>query len=87
MTSMKTATYTLLDGTDCTIEYDADAPCIYCRLPVIEASMGGTVVCSWCDCGVHRDGRKWTFDEAKSMGQAAHSRYPTIKPYMTDNED
>ena len=33
------------------IEYDPDAPCICCGEPVVEASMGGTVVCPWCDMG------------------------------------
>jgi len=36
------------------IEYDPDAPCICCGLPVVEASMGGTVVCPWCDTGHDR---------------------------------
>lgn len=61
---MKSVTYKLLDGTDKTIEYDENAPCWYCDLPVGSASMGGTVVCPSCDCGMHRDGRKWTFEEA-----------------------
>lgn len=40
------------------IEYDADAPCISCGLPVIEASMGGTVLCPWCDVGHDRKGNE-----------------------------
>jgi hypothetical protein len=48
---MKTATYRLLDGTDRKIEYDENAPCMVCGEPVIEASMGGTSLCPWCDCG------------------------------------
>ncbi len=48
---MKSVTYTLLDGTKKTIEYDETAPCVVCGEPVLEASMGGTVVCPWCDCG------------------------------------
>lgn len=61
---MKTVTYKLLDGTDKTIEYDEAAPCWYCELPVGSASMDGTVVCPACDCGMHRDGRQWTYQEA-----------------------
>ena len=38
------------------VEYDRDAPCWSCGLPVGEASMGGTVVCAWCDSGVTRNG-------------------------------
>ena len=48
---MKTATYTLLGGEHVTVEYDELAPCRICGEPVIEASMGGTDVCPWCDCG------------------------------------
>jgi len=51
---MKTATYRGLDGKDFTVEYDENAPCIVCGEPVIEASVGGTVVCPWCDMGICR---------------------------------
>lgn len=46
-----------------TIEYDADALCWYCELPVENASMGGTIICPACDAGHHRDGRRWTYAE------------------------
>ena len=61
---MKTAHYDLLDGSSIDVDYDPDVPCIRCGLPVFEASVGGTVVCPWCDCGVHRDGTKWTLKDA-----------------------
>lgn len=48
---MKTATYTDLDGKEFTVEYDENAPCQICQEPVVEASMGGTSICPWCDCG------------------------------------
>lgn len=48
---MKTATYRLRDGSDLRVEYDENAPCINCGEPVVEASMGGTALCPWCDCG------------------------------------
>lgn len=48
---MKTAKYPLRDGTTLEVEYDENAPCIVCGEPVIAASMGGTVICPWCDCG------------------------------------
>ncbi len=48
---MKTATYNLVGGGTKTIEYDDTAPCICCGEPVVEASMGGTVLCPWCDMG------------------------------------
>lgn len=51
---MRHATYTLVDGSKVTIEYDPLAPCIGCGLPVWEASVGGTGVCPWCDVGVDR---------------------------------
>ena len=55
---MRTATYTLLDGSDLTIEYDETAPCRICKLPVMAASMGGTDVCPWCDMGTERPDKK-----------------------------
>lgn len=62
---MKTATYTLLDGSKGTIEYDEKAPCIHCGLPVVEASVGGTVVCPWCDMGINRTGDHiWKYRKA-----------------------
>lgn len=48
---MKTATYKDLDGKTFSVEYDENAPCIICGEPVMDASMGGTVVCPACDCG------------------------------------
>ena len=56
---MKTATYTMIDGSKKSFEYDEEAPCKICDLPVVEASMGGTTICPWCDCGVYRDGVRW----------------------------
>ena len=56
---MKTATYTMIDGSKKSFEYDEEAPCKICDLPVVEASMGGTTICPWCDCGIYRDGVKW----------------------------
>ena len=71
LTRSKTASYTLLDGTTHEVEYDPDAPCWMCGQPVVEASMGGTVVCPWCDCGMTRDGRRWTLAECFD----AHRRF------------
>lgn len=48
---MKTATYRQFGGGILSIEYDENAPCINCGEPVVEASMGGTAVCPWCDVG------------------------------------
>ena len=48
---MKTAKYHKIGGGLLEVEYDENAPCIICGEPVTEASMGGTVVCPWCDCG------------------------------------
>jgi len=53
---VKSATYTMLNGEPLTVEYDEQAPCRLCGEPVLEASVGGTDVCPWCDCGVNRDG-------------------------------
>ena len=51
---MKKVTYNLVGGGTKTIEYDENTPCIICGEPVVEASMGGTVICPACDCGVCR---------------------------------
>jgi hypothetical protein len=56
---MKSATYRGLDGKDFTVEYDPNAPCVSCGQPVLAASMGGTAICCWCDCGRYRDGSVW----------------------------
>lgn len=48
---MKTAIYNKVGGGTFVVEYDENAPCIICGEPVIEASMGGTVICPSCDCG------------------------------------
>jgi len=68
---MKTATYTGMDGKKIKVEYDEEAPCIWCGLPVESASMGGTNLCPWCDCGVYRDGTKWTYEESMNQILAA----------------
>lgn len=48
---MKTATYRRMDGSALKVEYDEHAPCEICGESVTEASMGGTTICPWCDCG------------------------------------
>ena len=60
---MKTAIYNLLGGGKLSVEYDETTPCRLCKLPVIEASMGGTDVCPWCDVGIDRNGRWLTARE------------------------
>lgn len=68
---MRKATYTDLKGKKFTVEYDEKAPCIWCGLPVESASMGGTNLCPACDCGVYRDGTKWTYEESMNQVLAA----------------
>jgi len=48
---MKKAKYTLMSGEVIEVEYDENAPCIMCGEPVVSASVGGTVICPWCDMG------------------------------------
>lgn len=60
---MKTAKYRTADGKEIAIEYDENAPCLSCGLPVIEASMGQTAICPWCDCGAYRNGKKWDLQD------------------------
>ncbi len=63
---MRTATYKGRDGKEFTVEYDPAALCISCGQPVISASMAGTAICSWCDCGQYRDGSAWAIEDALS---------------------
>ncbi len=60
---MKTVTYKNIFNEDIEVGYDENAPCRICELPVEHASMGGTDVCPWCDCGKYRDGTDQTFME------------------------
>ena len=53
---MKTVTYRDIFDEEIEVEYNEHAPCRICGLPVVHASMGGTNVCPWCDCGRYRDG-------------------------------
>lgn len=69
MAKTETATYVGLDGKEFTVKYDPEAPCWCCGEPVVAASMGGTVICSWCDCGKHRDGTPWTLADAMKAGE------------------
>ncbi len=60
---MKTVTYKDIFNEDIEVEYDENAPCRICGLPVEHASMGGTDVCPYCDYGRYRDGTEITFIE------------------------
>ena len=37
--------------------------CEVCDLPFTHASMGGDHICPHCDCGIYRDGTRWTYGE------------------------
>lgn len=63
---MKTVKYELLDGTTKEIKYDETAPCVSCGFPVTHASMGGTALCCWCDCGDERPEIKKAREEANN---------------------
>lgn len=43
-----------LEGDKLTVEYDDEAPCQSCGLPVYEASVAGSAICPWCDMGTSR---------------------------------
>lgn len=45
------ATYHTQTNEPLKIEYDDESPCVNCGEPVVTASMGGTIVCPWCDMG------------------------------------
>ena len=44
----------------------------HCGKPVVEASMGGTVVCPWCDCGIDRLGQRIIVQQplARAIGES-----------------
>lgn len=49
---MRKCRYTLTGGRgDIWVTYEESIDCRVCRLPVVAASVGGTDVCPWCDCG------------------------------------
>ena len=77
---MKIAKYTSMDGKPFVIEYDETEPCIVCGNPVIEASVGGTVICPSCDCGYWRDGRKMDIMGKDAMYYFKWKVY--LKPYV-----
>ena len=63
---MKKVKYNTLGGKTIEVEYDETAPCICCGLPVVSASMGGTALCPWCDCGNYRNGKRFTLEEVEN---------------------
>ena len=77
---MKIAFYKTLDGKELIVEYDENTLCIVCGLPVGEASIGGTVVCPACDCGVYRDGTEinvieyWDNQKLKKKAKAIYEK-------------
>jgi len=78
---MKKARYKTTAG-EIEIEYDENAPCTICGLPVIKASMGGTTICPWCDCGRHRNGDRFTLKETLNkelLREKARKIYEKIK--------
>lgn len=62
---MKKVIYHLTNGKTKEVMYDEKALCWSCGLPVISASLGGTVICSWCDCGSNRDGSPVTPEQMR----------------------
>jgi len=66
---VRKATYNFVDQGPTVVEYDEGAPCWMCGKPVLLASMGGTVICPWCDTGYNRDGTKRTFKECMAAGK------------------
>lgn len=76
---MKSVTYNTDNG-PVTLEYDENYPCIWCQLPVGDASMGGTVVCPACDCGINRDGTKWSYADYLRLSENARKWYAEHPP-------
>jgi uncharacterized Zn finger protein (UPF0148 family) len=76
---MKTAIYNTLSSERIVVEYDEEAPCRICGKPVVEASMGGTDVCPWCDSGKHRDNTPWTYKDVQNRN--------TLRQYADEEKD
>lgn len=55
---MKTAFYNVSDENGkpafYLVVYDETAPCVFCGLPVVGASVSATAICGWCDNGTPR---------------------------------
>jgi hypothetical protein len=87
---MKEVTYNIVGNKKVTVQYDENAPCRICELPVIEASMGGVDVCPWCDCGTYRDGSSWSVDEfwnVRLVKERAKKIYDKIKEEQSNGEE
>jgi hypothetical protein len=41
--------------------------CRVCELPVWAASMGGYDLCPACDCGMYRNGEKWSYEDSMDV--------------------
>lgn len=69
------ATYNVIDEqghrSTITIDYDTEAPCAGCGLPLTAASVAGPTICPWCDLGVCRFDRshlvndRWDWETKK----------------------
>lgn len=57
------------------LEHDPAFLCVYCEQPVGELSYGGPAVCGSCDCGINRDGSRWTSDDFNRQAKNAHRRF------------
>jgi len=88
---MKKTKYNLINGKTIEVEYDENASCIICGEPVIDASMGGTVICPWCDvgkcryCGIIIMVFKEEIDGGKSKRELLeHMRWHKSQPDSTN---
>jgi hypothetical protein len=79
---MKKAVYHLVSGKILEVEYDENAPCKCCGLPVENASMSGTDVCPTCDIGIYRDGTPWETMNMDKVKEKARQIYNKIKGFI-----
>ncbi len=54
--------------------WEGQPECLFCGEPVTEPSADGPGVCGWCDCGCHRNGTKWTYQEYRKFQQTANAK-------------
>lgn len=67
------------NGDEFWIAFDPARACIYCEEPVKSLSMGGPALCGACDCGMHKDGTKWSHQEYPALLARARRNLDNLK--------
>lgn len=78
--------YRTSSGEEFWIAFDPTRLCIYCEQPVGSLSMGGPALCGPCDCGYHRDGKRWSAQEYPTMEKRARKNLDEMAPNLVKSE-